>query len=211
MVNPQWKDWSFQLGDTLWAYRIAYKIPLGMSPFQIVYEKACHLLVEIKHKVYWAVKQCNMDFTKAGIAWKIQLEELECLRMEAYENARIYKQRTKQEFIRKELRHSMITTSVRKTSKRATKFFSTIQDFVSCWTSFVQVGMALIKLKEVKPYGVVELLHPHSGATFKMNGHRVKKYHGYKSPKELEVYLLKDTPKGNKMDEMDVLEDVPKR
>nr|XP_025639853.1 uncharacterized protein LOC112734655 [Arachis hypogaea] len=87
VVNPQRKDWSSQLGDALWAYRTAYKTQLRMSPFRIVYGKACHLPVEIKHKAYWVVKQCNMDFTKAGIARKLLLEELECLRMEAYENA----------------------------------------------------------------------------------------------------------------------------
>ncbi|XP_025692664.1 uncharacterized protein [Arachis hypogaea] len=74
---------------------MAHKTPLGMSPFQIVYGKACHLSVKIEHKAYWAVKQCNMDFTKAGIARKLQLEEPECLRMEAHENARIYKEKTK--------------------------------------------------------------------------------------------------------------------
>ncbi|XP_016192443.1 uncharacterized protein K02A2.6-like [Arachis ipaensis] len=52
------------------------------------------------------------------------------------------------------------------------------------------------RVKEVKPYGAVELFHPQSGTTFKVNGHRVKKYHGYKSPKELEVFLLTDAPKG---------------
>ncbi|XP_057755939.1 uncharacterized protein LOC130975126 [Arachis stenosperma] len=95
VVSPQRKDWSSWLGDALWAYRMVYKTLVGMSPFRIAYGNACHLPVEIEHKAYWAVKQCDMDFTKAGIARKLQLEELECLRMEAYENARIYKEKTK--------------------------------------------------------------------------------------------------------------------
>ncbi|XP_025625989.1 uncharacterized protein [Arachis hypogaea] len=56
--SPRAIDWSYRLGDALWAYRMAYKTPLGMSPFQVVYGKACHLPVEVEHKAYWVVKQC---------------------------------------------------------------------------------------------------------------------------------------------------------
>ena len=55
------KDWSSKLEDTLWAYRTAYKAPIGLSPFQLVYGKSCHLLVEMEHKVYWALKFLNFD------------------------------------------------------------------------------------------------------------------------------------------------------
>ena len=51
-VNSSRKDWSKKIEDALWAYRNAFKTPLGMSPFRIVYGKACHLPVELEHRAY---------------------------------------------------------------------------------------------------------------------------------------------------------------
>ena len=50
VVNSNRKDWSLKLLDSLWAYRIAYKTILGMSPYCLVYGKAYHLPVEIEYK-----------------------------------------------------------------------------------------------------------------------------------------------------------------
>jgi dTDP-4-amino-4,6-dideoxygalactose transaminase len=66
-----------------------------MSPYMMIYEKTCHLPVELKHKAFWAIKQCNLNYDAAEIARKLQLQELEEIRNNAYENARIYKERTK--------------------------------------------------------------------------------------------------------------------
>ena len=55
-VNSSRKDWSKKIEDALWAYRTAFKTPLGMSPFRIVYGKACHLPVELEHRAYWATR-----------------------------------------------------------------------------------------------------------------------------------------------------------
>ncbi|XP_072076613.1 uncharacterized protein [Arachis hypogaea] len=85
IVKPNRKDWSANLIDALWAYRTAYKMQIGMSPFRLVYGKACHLPVEIEHKAYWAIKECNPSLGGAEIERKPQLAELECLRLEAYE------------------------------------------------------------------------------------------------------------------------------
>ena len=61
IVNASRKDWSLKREDALWAYRNAYKSPIGMSPYIIVYGKQCHLPLELEYKAMWAIKKLNFD------------------------------------------------------------------------------------------------------------------------------------------------------
>nr|GFA69828.1 reverse transcriptase domain-containing protein [Tanacetum cinerariifolium] len=94
-VGENCASWSDKLEDALWVFQTAFKTSVGCTPYRLVYGKACHLLLELEHKAYWALKNANFDLKTAGDHQKLQLNELNELRGQAYDNSLIYKERTK--------------------------------------------------------------------------------------------------------------------
>nr|GEX40841.1 reverse transcriptase domain-containing protein [Tanacetum cinerariifolium] len=94
-IGENTASWLDKLDDALWAFRTAYKTPIGCTPYKLMYGKACHLLIKLEHKVYWALKQANFDLAVTGDHRKVQLNELNELRDHAYENSLIFKEEMK--------------------------------------------------------------------------------------------------------------------
>nr|GEW69057.1 reverse transcriptase domain-containing protein [Tanacetum cinerariifolium] len=95
MIGENRSSWTDKLDDALWAFRTAFKTPIGCTPYRLVYGKSCHLPLELEHKAYWALKHANFDLKTMGDHRKLQLNELHELQNQAYENSLIYKERTK--------------------------------------------------------------------------------------------------------------------
>nr|GEZ60621.1 reverse transcriptase domain-containing protein [Tanacetum cinerariifolium] len=149
--------WSDKLKDALWAFRNAFKTPIGCTPYMLVYGKSCHLPLELEHKAFWALKHANIDLKTVGDHRKLQLNELSELRDQAYEISLIYKERTKKLY----------------DVKIKNRIFN-VGDQVLLFNSRWSGPFTIV---EVYLYGTAKLVHT-DGSNFKVNCHRLKHYHG---------------------------------
>ena len=184
-VGATRKDWSTKLDDALWAYRTTYKTPIGTTPFHLVYGKPCHLPVELEYKSAWAVKQMNFDVRSATERRMIQLNELDEFRHMAFENSKIYKERTKAYHDRKIIPRTFAANDqVLLFNSRLRLFPGKLK---SRWSG-------PFTIKEVKPYGAV-VLWSHDGSEFVVNGQRLKPYLAYTEIPEGEDVSLGEPPR----------------
>nr|GEW17283.1 DNA-directed DNA polymerase [Tanacetum cinerariifolium] len=161
-------SWSNKLDDALWAFRTAYKTPIGCTPYKLVYGKSCHLSIKLEHRAYWAIKHVNFDLKTAGDHRKLQLNELSDLRDQAYENSVIYKERMKK------LHDSKIKNCIFNVGDQVLLFNSHLKIFSGKLKTH---WFGPFTITQVFSYGTIELSQP-NGLNFKVNGHRVKHYFG---------------------------------
>ncbi|KAM1469873.1 hypothetical protein ACFXTO_040995 [Malus domestica] len=150
-VGPTRKDWSLRLDDALWAYR-----------------KACHLPVELEHKALWAIKKFNMNLEEAGSQRRLQLNELDEIRHEAYDNASIYKQKTKA------FHDNMIRGKSFSIGQKVLLFNSRLRLFPGKLRS-KWIGPFVIT--NISSYGAIQIQSLKTGHEFQVNGHRLKPYY----------------------------------
>ncbi|GKA38056.1 reverse transcriptase domain-containing protein [Tanacetum coccineum] len=185
-VGENRASWSDKLDDALWAFRTAFKTLIGCTPYKLVYGKSCHLPIELEHKAYWALKHANFDLKTAGDHQKLQLNELNELRDQAYENSLIYKEKTKK------LHDSKIKNRIFNVGDRVLLFNSRLKIFSG---KLKTRWSGPFTITQVFPYGTVELSQP-DGPNFKVNGHRVKHYFGGDIPSKV-VLDLQTIPMDN--------------
>nr|GEV45706.1 reverse transcriptase domain-containing protein [Tanacetum cinerariifolium] len=157
-IGENHASWSNKLDDALWAFRTTFKTSIGCTPYKLVYGKACHLPIELEHKAYWALKHCNFDLKIAGDHQKVQLNELNELRYQAYEDSLIYKEKTKK------IHDFKIKDRIFNVGDRVLLFDYRLNIFSgklkTCWTGPFTIA-------HVFPYGIIKLSQA-DGPNFKV-------------------------------------------
>ncbi|XP_037495686.1 uncharacterized protein LOC119370843 [Jatropha curcas] len=147
-----------------------------MSPLQVGFW--CHLPVEIEHKAFWAVRNCNFELDAAGVERKLQLQELEEIRLDAYENSKIYKEKTKAFHDKLILNKEFV-----------------VGQKVLLYNSRLKLMPGKLRSRWIGPfivtnmfsYGAVEIQSLETKKVFKVNGHRLKPFYQEHSLEEIKL------------------------
>jgi hypothetical protein len=138
-----------------------------MSPYKMVYGKACHLPLELEHKAYWAVRELNRDFKLAGKKRLLDLSSLDEWRTQAYENAKLFKEKVKQWHDRRILKREFQVGEKVLLYKSRLRFFA--GKLLSKWE-----GPYVIV--EVYRSGAIKIASMKDDTTQVVNGQRLKHY-----------------------------------
>ena len=168
-VSNSKKEWSQKLDEALWAYRTAFKAPIGLTPFQLVFGKTCHLPVELEHKALWALKFLNFEHELAGNKRKVQLLELEEMRNAAYHSSWLYKEKAKKYHDKKIRTKEFVPGQLVLLFNSRLKLFP--GKLKSKWSGPFRV-------KEVKEYGAIIIEDMDEKDSWTVNGQRLKVYLG---------------------------------
>ena len=154
---------------------------MGMTPYKMVYGKACHLPLELEHRAFWAIKNLNYDFKAAGEKRLLDIHALDEFRSEAYENARLFKEKVKRCHDKK------IENKVFKNGDKVLLYNSRLKLFPGKLRSKWE-GPHIVE--EAYPSGAVKLKGKTPSLSWVVNGQRLKHYRAKEDISATTAYVV---------------------
>ncbi|XP_028807165.1 uncharacterized protein LOC114761879 [Neltuma alba] len=173
LISDQRTNFCNKLLNNLWAKNgVSYRVSTSYHPqtnglAEIIYEKSCHILVELEHRSYRAVKSCNADLEEAGLNQLLQIQELEEMRLDTYHSFNIYKEKSK-------LVHN--ANILRKKFKEGNKVLRYQAQFKFKKGKFKTSWDGPYTVMKVHDFGMIELKEEAMSKMFQCDGYLLKLY-----------------------------------